>query len=587
MKNTIILFFISLVGFLFVLQGCEDLSVGNDFLEKPPSVDVTQDSIFAKAEFAERFLWGAYESLPYGLPITWGDRTDEMGMDIQASLSDINHSFLNWGGVNQLYYSGQYTSGVENSNGKTKYSYNNSGAWDGIRDAHIFIENVDRVPDMTAEQASELKAEARMIKALHYTDMFRHFGGLPWIDRAYTANEDFNVPRMTSMATMDSIVATIDKAIPDLPFAIEDKLNWEGRFTQAAAMGLKARVLLFGASPLFNDNQPFMEGEAADKMMVWHGGFDSNLWKRAADAAKELIDKVEQTGDYSLVNTGNPEQDFKTAYYDRGNSELLISTRARYRAPGFWSGQFYFFQATRYGIGATTQNYVDMFPMMNGLSITDPNSGYDPDNPYENRDPRLYQTVLVNGAPYKNRQAELWIGGRERRNINTNSTASGYKLRKFILDENSATQSVIQWPYLRLAEIYLTYAEALNEFNDGPTPEAYLYVNKVRERAGVGELPQGLSKEEFRKAVLNERAIEFGYEKVRWFDIVRWKMDQNFTKTLEGMNIRKQGDGSFTYERFELPSRYWQDNWSPKWYLSAFPPNEINKGYGLVQNPGW
>jgi hypothetical protein len=138
-----------------------------------------------------------------------------------------------------------------------------------------------------------------------------------------------------------------------------------------------------------------------------------------------------------------------------------------------------------------------------------------------------------------------------------------------------------------LPEIYLTYAEAINEANNGPTTDAYLYVNLVRSRVGLGNLPTGLSKEQFRKAVLNERACEFGFEEVRWYDLIRWKMADDFTKTLYGMDITKATNGQLTYTVTTLPVRFWKTTWSPKWYLSAFPSNEINKAYGLVQNPGW
>jgi hypothetical protein len=230
-----------------------------------------------------------------------------------------------------------------------------------------------------------------------------------------------------------------------------------------------------------------------------------------------------------------------------------------------------------------------MFGMTNGLPITDPASGYDPDDPFVDRDPRLYETVLVNGDIYQGRTAELWIGGRERRNANVKGTKSGYGLRKFLLERNSSTSvgSIVHWPYLRLAEIYLSAAEALNEVNGGPTSEAYRFVNLIRARVGLPGLPDDLNKEEFREAVLQERAKELGYEEVRWFDLIRWKREDIFMKKLHGTNLYLETDGSLSKEVVELPGRSWQSNWSPKWYLSAFPPNEVNKGYGLIQNPGW
>jgi len=579
-----------IVIFGILLHSCEELQFGNDFLEKEPSVDVTADTIFTSLELSERYLWGGYSTLPYGLNTNWSAKGNKLGMDILESMSDLCQSYLAWGGINELYYTGQYSAAVENSSPKTKYHFLQEQSWEGIRIGWNFIENAARIPDGSQSYIDQLKAEAKMIIALHYTDMFRHYGGLPWVDHAYAPTEETNMPRMTARATVDSIVALIDEAIPDLLWEVDDPSNWDGRFTAAGAMGLKARVLLFAASPLFNDDAPYLDGTAAAQNMTWYGGYDATLWNDAMEASKDLLDMVESMGGYGLVNTGNPRQDFQDAYYRRGNGEILISTRVRYQSPGWWNAEYYFYQsAGNYGTACPTKEYIDMFGMADGTPIDAPGSGWDAADPWANRDVRLYETALVNGDVYQGRTAELWIGGRERQNANFKGTASGFGLRKFLLERNNASAigSVVHWPYLRLAEIYLSYAEAANEVNGGPTAEAYAAVDRVRSRAGLNDLEAGLSQEEFREAVLQERALEFGYEEVRWFDIIRWKREDLFTHNLHGVNTTDNGDGTFTYEVFELPPRYWQGNWSPKWYLSAFPPDEINKNYGLVQNPGW
>lgn len=586
-RNLII---IAIAG-LAILSSCEKLEVGNSFLEKAPGSDVTIDTIFNSIELAEHFLWNGYSTLPYGLNLNWNsEKNDKLGMDILESLSDLNYSYLAWGGAAQLYYSGQYNAAVENDNPKTKYGYIFEQSWIGIRKAWIFIENADKIPDVPQTYINQLKAEARMIIALHYTDMFRHFGGLPWANKAFYPSDDFIIPRMTARSTLDSIVNLIDIAIPQLPWAVEDLENWDGRFTQAGAMGLKARILLFGASPLFNDDAPYLDGTASTELMTWYGAYDASIWTDAANAAKELIDKIDAEGEYQLVNTGNPRQDFQDGYYKRGNGEVLIDTRVRYEAPsGLWDGSYYFFQsANNYGTACPTQEYVDMFGMADGTPI-DVSATYDPAEPFVARDPRLYETILVNGDAYQGRTAELWVGGRERKTLANKGHKSGYGLRKFLLDVDGSTSfsSVIHWPYLRLGEIYLSYAEALNEMNNGPTTEAYKYLNLTRERVGLSAISGGLSKEEFRAEVLKERACEFGFEEVRWFDLIRWKQDDIFQLALHGTNTYSNGDGTYSYELFELPARYWKDNWSPKWYLSAFPPDEVYKGTGLVQNPGW
>lgn len=587
---------------LVSLQGCD--SLGGSFLEEPPGQDVTKDTVFSDANSARQFLWNAYRTLPYGpgeVSDTEYNKRQVQG-DMLASLTDINHSFLPSGGAGKRYYS---PTGIPYSNHQTKYDYANSGAWAGIRQAHIFLDNVDQVPDMEADTKQRLKGEARMIIALHYTDMYRHFGGLPWVDQAYGPNDDFDAGRLTSMATLDSIVAVIDEAADDLPLSVNNPASESGRFTRAGALGLKCKVLLFGASPLFNDSQPYMQGTAADQEMVWHGGYVPALWQRAADACGTLIDEVEGSSQYHLVDTGNPEDDFRNGYYQRESPEVLISTRVRYRSPGGVGGcdfgcSYYYGSIINGGAGATTRNYVQMFPMADGTPIDESGSGYDPQNPYENRDPRLYETVLVNGDEYRERTAELWIGGRERQSQGTRATSSGYRMRKFVLDGESAFGTVVHFPWLRLSEIYLAYAEALNEANGGPTSEAYTYVNRVRNRVDLGDLPSDLSQQEFREAVLRERALELGYEHQRWFDLIRWKREDDLTKPLYGTNICKQGEtpasvcgedsyGSreFIYDKVRLPQRTWQTNWSPQWYLSAFPVEEVSKVDGMVQNPGW
>jgi starch-binding outer membrane protein, SusD/RagB family len=586
MKATRLIYILAITA--IISTGCEKIKFGNDFLEKEPSVDVTVDTIFSSVELAERYLWSGYRTLPYGLNLDFSAKGNKLGMDLLESLTDLNYSFLAWGGTNQLYYNGQYSAAVENSSNTTKYNYLREQNWEGIRIAWLFIENANRIPDSSPEYINRLKAEAKMIIALHYSDMFRNFGGLPWVDHAYGPTENTDLPRLTAKETMEKIVALIDEAIPALPWVVQNLSNEDGRFTKAAAMGLKARLLLFGASPLFNASQPYLAGEASDKRMTWFGGYDASLWNRAAQASKDLLDNIATQGGYGLVSTGNFRKDFQDAYYKRGNGEILVSTRVRFRSTDFWNTAYYFYQsAGNYGTACPTKEYVDMFPMANGTPIDAVGSGWNPSLPWRNRDPRLYETVLVNGDTYQGRTAELWITGRERMTAAFKGTATGFGLKKFLLDRNNATalQSIVQWPYLRLSEIYLSYAEALNEANGGPTPEAYAAINRVRNRVGLNNLA-GLNQIQFRAAVLKERALELGFEEVRWYDIARWKMEDLFKQTLHGVDTRRVGT-TFTYTTVELPDRYWKTNFSPKWYLSAFPPNEINKGYGLVQNPGW
>jgi hypothetical protein len=598
MKNNIIILFA--VG-LFSILGCEKFPVGNDFLAKAPGVDVTKDTVFSNLKYAERFLWNSYSTLRYGLNTSLDDWGSVLGWT--STLEDITDLSIAYSVYTEsyIYNYGTYNADTENGGAYTKYHYYTNGSIQGIRSAYIFLANIDRVPDVDPAYRKQLKAEALMIIACHYSDFYRNYGGVPWLSKAYSVTDDFsNIPRLTAQATCDSLVKLCDKAIADLPWTISNLAEWDGRFTKASAMGLKARILLFNASPLFNSETAYLDGEASSQNLTWHGGYDANKWQLAANAAHDLISQAEATGDYKLYHkTGNTyRQDFQEAYFTRGNGEVLISTRRFFKAPTAWDAYVFHYSNYNWGAGEVTDTYVEMFPMANGLPITDPSAGYDPDHPFFNtagqavRDPRLYETALVDGDSYRGRTAELWIGGRERTSQAGEQSANGYNLRKFLLDRNAATSrgSVMHWPFLRLAEIYLTYAEASNEFNGGPDAEAYRCVNIIRNRVGLGNLPSGLTRDQFREAVIMERALEFGFEEVRWFDLVRWKRVDDFTKDLHGRDIFRTGtapDYIYTRTQTTCPPRYWQTNWSPKWYLSAFPTNELNKAYGLIQNPGW
>ena len=316
---------------------------------------------------------------------------------------------------------------------------------------------------------------------------------------------------------------------------------------------------------------------------------------------------------------------FNKAYFIRSsNTELLISTRiiGKYN----WDWWYYWGEWVTFGGYTPTLEYMQMFPMNDGKPFTDEylKEGAYPffeKNDYNQpvRDPRLYETILVNGAAYGDHAAELWIGGREnidQTRLETGQTATGFRNYKFFKEGKSSLAGIyLEWPYLRLAELYLIYAEACLQAKSD-FAGAIKNVNVVRSRVGLGDLnacnpDKNLmsDKNALLEEILRERACELGLEDVRFFDMIRYKRDDLFRKPLHGLRIyRNDGGGdkpwsgtdgnasafpekpsAFRYEVFTLSnsSRSWWTNFSPKWYLSAFPPSEVNKEYGLTQNPGW
>lgn len=636
---------------LFAASSCSDLKFGNDFLEKAPGADMTLEQIFSSKLYAERELIGAYASLRTCLTVhsnngnyEFQNGGNKIGWDNLDTMTDLMQSHCTWGGVIKTYYAGTYNAEAENEGiGKFGFLPDQEGAWTGIRRAWIFINNVDRVPDMTDEEKKVRKGEARMIIALQMHEMLRHFGGVPILDDYATPENEMTADysRKTVRQCVDFIVNMCEQAAKELPWTVADADN--GRMTAAGALALKARVLQLAARPLFNASTPYLQAQeptAANKasvkedpgLMTWLGSYKQENWQAVADACEDFFKKNTENGDaYRMVmpQTNDAEgyrQAFSTCYADRESPEIIIHTGRAIPTYSNTYHRFYFGltdqgQAGRgYGGGCVTLNFVDMFTAADGTPsdyrkwLSD--HGHDGtvyNNPFTGKDPRLYETVLIAGDRYRTRCAETWIDGLEHGSSANPKCATGFIIRKFLWDYNDeflnkATNSA----YIRLPELYLMYAEALNEL--GRSQEALSWLNKTRTRVGLPEmtLPNAakihsgqalpdypecsLQGDKYlREEILDERAREFCFEEVRWFDIAFWKREDLMRKILYGIQITRKS-GSFEEGNLVLtysdPSkmdqgRIWQDKFSPKWFLSAFPSDEINKGYGLVQNPGW
>lgn len=636
---------------LFAASSCSDLKFGNDFLEKAPGADMTLEQIFSSKLYAERELIGAYASLRTCLTVhsnngnyEFQNGGNKIGWDNLDTMTDLMQSHCTWGGVIKTYYAGTYNAEAENEgSGKFGFLPDQEGAWTGIRRAWIFINNVDRVPDMTDEEKKVRKGEARMIIALQMHEMLRHFGGVPILDDYATPENEMTADysRKTVRQCVDFIVNMCEQAAKELPWTVADADN--GRMTAAGALALKARVLQLAARPLFNASTPYLQAQeptAANKasvkedpgLMTWLGSYKQENWQAVADACEDFFKKNTENGDaYRMVmpQTNDAEgyrQAFSTCYADRESPEIIIHTGRAIPTYSNTYHRFYFGltdqgQAGRgYGGGCVTLNFVDMFTAADGTPsdyrkwLSD--HGHDGtvyNNPFTGKDPRLYETVLIAGDRYRTRCAETWIDGLEHGSSANPKCATGFIIRKFLWDYNDeflnkATNSA----YIRLPELYLMYAEALNEL--GRSEEALSWLNKTRTRVGLPEmtlpnaakLHSGQALPDYpecslqgdkylREEILDERAREFCFEEVRWFDIAFWKREDLMRKLLYGIQITRKS-GSFEEGNLVLtysdPSkmdqvRIWQDKFSPKWFLSAFPSDEINKGYGLVQNPGW
>jgi hypothetical protein len=337
-------------------------------------------------------------------------------------------------------------------------------------------------------------------------------------------------------------------------------------------MGLKSRLLLYAASPLYTD-----------------GANDAGKWQAAADAAKAIID----LNKFELVKNldADPAENYRKFFLSAPGvediffREYTVTSRTmameRMNAPNGFGG---------WGGNCPMQNLVDDYEMSNGVPIEDGASGYDPQDPYTDRDPRFYGTILYNGASYRGRQIETFLpGGKDSPAGNEpwNTSPTGYYLRKF-LNENISLEDwnsmgTSPWRYIRYAEILLNYAEAQNEAV-GPDQSVHDAINEIRNRAGMPNLPAGLSKEQMRERIRNERRVELAYEEHRYFDVRRWMIAEDVENQMaRGMSVTKNGDGSFTYAVKEALTG---KTFSAKHYWFPIPIEEINASNGAIeQNP--
>lgn len=436
-----------------------------------------------------------------------------------------------------------------------------------IRECNFAINNIDSV-EMSVPLHKKLLAELRFIRAYRYHDLIRNYGGVVMMgNKEYNLTDNLTDPALFKRATlqesMDYAVAELTAAAADLP--VSNDGSWQpGRATQGAALALKARLLLYAASPLYK----------------------VGTWQAAATAAKAVMDmsKYSLADDYSqlFVKGSNTEVIFGRQYAV-GARHVCLEISNGPNGYGGWAGN------------SPLQNMVDAYEMNNGKLITDGTSGYDPQKPYANRDARFYATILYNGASYRGSVIQTFSpGGKDGKDgpSNWNASKTGYYLRKFMDDKNPIDNpwdiaGLQPWIYLRYAEVLLNYAEAQNEVS-GPDASVYAAVNQIRQRASVKQpvLAPGLSQAQMRTAIQRERQVELAYEEHRFYDVRRWKIaDVTENAPAYGMDATSTAPGVYTYTRkVALAGRLFAD----KNYWLPIPRADIlasNKK--LDQNPGY
>lgn len=621
----------------------------SDVLNQAPDGKISLEEVFGDNDKTMYYLNTCYSGInAKGCLYFFWSRGPVNWCDDSWDADDLDVSWA----ASRRYYDGNASASDFPANYNAGDSGNESVSWarsfQRIRNCAVFLQNIPNAKVNSESYRSRWTAEAHILRAYYYSELLMWFGcSLPIIREPYTYDADFSkVERSSFHDVVEFIVEDCDAALAceELPWRITTDSE-AMRMTKAVAWAIKSRMTLFAASPLYNDGNNYWEeaysvNKAAVQALESNGYALYDKLNQAAvwgDEKAYLPTAASQYFNEYFCNSGAyaaDPADKETIYQLRDGANLdLANVDGIGAILGYKTGT------------CPSQELVDAFETIDGQPVLDlakpyldeqhlkpnynsSNTTYDKNNPYANRDPRFYATVYYNGSKrYCNWSTEAekksfenlgqgkgenvriittWDAYEDAKGNIINSpeplmgrsmtgrtpTRTGYFQRKF-LHPNSGVEMRLNGARhkdYRLAEIYLNFAEAAMEA--GHTDEAITYVNKVRARAGMPGLPAGLSGENLRQRIHNERRVEFALEGNRYFDVRRWhKPDEDLSATdrwITGAHITHMQDGTYKYERTILKERQCYTN---KWLKMPIPLTEVNNMRAITgedwQNPGW
>lgn len=632
MKNIKIL---STLFLLALITACK-----KDYLDVVPDNVATISNAFTNRNEAEKFLFTCYSYLPQESniyenpaflagdefwtywPITSLSRLPTDPPNIARGNQTVVDPLMN-------YWDG-YRSG------KPLYK--------ALRDCNIFLDHVEDVPDLDPYMKSRWMGEVLFLKAYYHFYLLRMYGPIPIIDKNLpitASTEEVRVKRQPVDKVVDYIASLLDSAANNLPLTIQNQTTELGHITKPIALSIKARLLVLAASPLFNGNTDFANLKNADGTLLFSATKDPQKWVKAAAACKAAIDVCDLAKNKlyvfnsTLVNvtdTIKREMSIRNSVCEKWNTEVIW---------GFTNGSFSniqlqamprldpAFPGNEITLGqlAPTMKIAELFYSDNGVPISEDKNwdfankynlrtavakeknyiqtGYTTAGLHFNREPRFYANIAFDGSQWY-MQNKTWKVQAKSGQAQSQKAAFGYSITgyypkklvnwKFIIQTGLGyTTEVYPWPIMRLADLYLMYAEASNEVN-GPGADSYFYINKVRERAGLKSVEESWTANStnptkyttqagLRQIIHQERLIELAFEGSRFWDLRRWKeaSDNLQNSPVYGWDIN-QTDAATYYRRKLL---YIQKFTAPRDYLWPISESNTVVNPNLVQNLGW
>ncbi|WP_029906877.1 RagB/SusD family nutrient uptake outer membrane protein [Prevotella sp. 10(H)] len=614
----------------------------SNFLDIVPDNVATLDHAFSNTVEAEKYLFTCYSYIPNN-----ADISNNPGM-VSGDEFWLNDQYApyTW----NLIAKGQQNSANPAANCWDGFQ-NGIESFKAIRHCNTFIENVsdlNKVRDLQLDKRMRWLAEVKFLKAYYHFHLLRHYGPIPLIDKNLPISatpEEVKVKRKPVDECVDFIVNLLDECYEDLPTKILSENDEAGRITKPINRAIKARVLLLAASPLFNGNTDYRNFTDKDGVLLFNTTEDVSKWQKAADAAKEAIDIAEQTGNklyyytspkFQMTDTTMIQMSIRGAVTERWNDEVVWGLSDR-RADGIqrdaqahlskdWgSGE-------AHGYLAPTLKIIQQFYTSNGVPITEDKFlnfndigrlrtatnaervnfevRYETARINFDRENRFYASVGFDGGKWltadlaaqidyealvvKGKKGQISSG-----EILGFNSQTGYYPKKLVNWEsvfkaNSTGIRQYPWPEVRLADIYLMYAEALNEIQ-GPVEDVHKYLDLIRKRAGLESVADSwkkystnpakpTTKEGMREIIRQERLIELCFEGHRFWDLRRWKKAAEVLNApVTGWDVTQKDAPAY----YQVVTYYQQKFVAPRDYLWPIRIDELSVNLNLVQNPGW
>ena len=594
--------FIICLGMILLIASCKP----DEFLDNDNKSNLTDVTQWANETNADIYLNDIYSEIPNRSSIT-------ENLDFYTDNYNISHYYTasNWR-VGMAIVPSSSTGNIWGGTQGPTNGFTWQNFFVKIRKINTYIQKMtENKANFSESYFNRRIDEARFLRAYFYSEFFVHVGGIPILtevlDRGSMSPEELQTPRATFEETFNFITSELGSIVSNgyLPVKMSAGSPDAGRATLGAALVVKGWIELFGASPLFNTASPYLPDPGK---FVHFGNYDPNRWATAAATNKKFIDEYGNGNPYGLfddlANLWRESNEYNSeVIWDRqivANTNMG-SSYERFGGPTYVLGEY-----QTWGNYNPTQELVDQFSMANGKLITDPTSGYDPQDPYKDREQRFYDFIVFDGAHYKldwmpreeiirTRIDETVPNPDKTNQIDLAGTTdvgdSGYYQKKKLNPDkapgdNASGQNFI---FYRYAEVLLNYAEAANEAS-GPGALVYDAVNKIRNRAGLPNLATGLSKEQMREAIYRERRVELCFEDKRFLDTKRLAQNEEVMGTpRHNMVIRntKPADNSGVWVYSVEEEKKYTVKFLPKQYMSPIPQNVIDQNPNIEQNPGY